>query len=182
MTDGYIQEKYDLKRGGLKAGSYYGNKWNSKFLRAQKIFYTILEKGKFKNLESFGHIETYLNTGGADKFYFVDLIKRGDEYSEIENKEFNEKFKIETKFIQPMVKSPQELSKIYIEEKDLKSNIILLDEKEKTKNLFIEKYIEFGELKEYNRRSGPSNRSPWWETSKQAREGRYYSQSIIIDY
>ena len=75
--------------------------------KSSKNFLYYLRKGKFKNLESFGHIETYLNTGGADKFYFVDLIKRGDEYSEIENKEFNEKFKIETKFIQAMVKSPR---------------------------------------------------------------------------
>ncbi|AUB54921.1 hypothetical protein BK007_02050 [Methanobacterium subterraneum] len=189
LHDGWVYpEKYDSKRGRFKAGSYNGNKWNSKFLRAPKIFYTILEKGEFKNLESLGHIETYLNTGGADKFYFVDLLKRGEEYSEIENKEFNERFKIETKFIQPMVKSPQELSKILIEDKDLKSNIILLNEKEKIKNLFIEKYIEFGELKEYNTRSGPSNRSPWWKLPKQAREGgeilfpRNYNNRLLAFY
>ena len=32
LHDGWVYpEKYDLKQGRFKAGSYYGNKWNSKF-------------------------------------------------------------------------------------------------------------------------------------------------------
>ena len=87
------------------------------------------------------------------------------EYTEIENKEFNEKFKIETNFLKPMIKSPQELSRILIENKDLKSNILLVNENEKIDNLLVNNYLEFGKLKGYNRRSGPSTKITMVEAS-----------------
>jgi len=181
-------EDYNKKQGRFKAGSYEGNKWGSKLLRAPDIFYTILEKGKFKPLKEFGKIETYLNTGGADKFYFVDVIKKDKTFAKIKNTEFNEEFVIENRFLQPLIKSSQELSKILIEEKDVQSNLILIDEKEKVSNLKINDYIQFGVKKKYNQRSGPSGRAPWWKLPEQARKcykilfPRNYSDKIAVFY
>lgn len=47
LEDGWeYPENY--KNGRFKAGSYEGNKWGGKYLRAPDIFYTILERGKDK--------------------------------------------------------------------------------------------------------------------------------------
>jgi len=53
---------------------YIGSKWGATYLRAPDVFFTILTKAtkKFTKLNTIAHIETYLNTGGADKFFFVD--------------------------------------------------------------------------------------------------------------
>ena len=182
LRDGWI---YPEKK--KTSGFYNGNKWNSKFLRAPKIFYEILKKCQFKRLEQLGKVETYLNTGGADKFYFVKVTEQG-KYLKIENNEFNQFFEVEPTFIKPLIKSPQELSKILIEKKDTKSNILVIDEKKDISHLKINDYIKFGTEKEYNKRSGPSNRNPWWKLPKQAKEGgvilfpRNYSNRLIVFY
>ncbi|MBS3152640.1 Eco57I restriction-modification methylase domain-containing protein [Candidatus Woesearchaeota archaeon] len=47
LEDGWeYPESY--KNGRFRAGSYEGNKWGGKYIRAPDIFYTILEKGKNK--------------------------------------------------------------------------------------------------------------------------------------
>jgi len=46
----------DYKNGGFKAGSYGGNKWGGKFLRAPDIFFTILKNGRFTTLNKIGKI------------------------------------------------------------------------------------------------------------------------------
>jgi hypothetical protein len=46
----------DYKNGGFKAGSYGGNKWGGKFLRARDIFFTILKNGRFTTLNKIGKI------------------------------------------------------------------------------------------------------------------------------
>ncbi|MFH1585159.1 MAG: Eco57I restriction-modification methylase domain-containing protein, partial [archaeon] len=44
LEDGWEYPE-DYRNGRFKAGSYEGNKWGGKYLRAPDIFYTILEKG-----------------------------------------------------------------------------------------------------------------------------------------
>jgi len=78
LEDGWeYPEDYDEKKGRFQAGSYEGNKWGGKYLRAPDIFYTILEKGKGKlvRLTSIAKIEGYIhgfNVGS--KFPKVHLI------------------------------------------------------------------------------------------------------------
>ncbi len=192
LEDGWdYPEGYDEGKGRFKDGKYEGNKWGGKFLRAPEVFFTILKKGKSKlvKLGDVAKIETYLNTGGADKFYFVKLIQViNNDFVKIRNTEFNEDFDIEVRFLKPVIKSPQELSKIWVDKEDIKSYIVTIDEKEDLHNLKIRRYISFGFEKEYNRRSGPSSRNPWWKLPKQAREGskilipRNYDERIIIFY
>jgi hypothetical protein len=172
-------------------GNYAGNKWGGKYLRAPDIFFTILEKGKgkFKKLGTYGRIETYLNTGGADKFYFVKKIKEvNNNFSKIKNMEYGDEFEVESKFLQPVIKSSRELSKIIIENTDVRSFIILIDEKEKISKLKINDYIQFGVRMKYNKRSGPSSRIPWWKLPIQAKKcgeiliPRNFNDKVVILY
>lgn len=172
LEDGWKYPKnYDYKKGSFNDGKYESNQWSTKYLRAPDIFYIILNKASFKKLEEFGDIETYLNTGGADKFYFVKKIEEIDEnYSKIKNIEYNDEFIIESRYLKPIAKSSRELSKILVGDDDLKSNLIFIDENEDISDQQINNYINYGVSKGYSQRSGPSRRNPWWKLPKQAKE------------
>ncbi|MDR0911617.1 MAG: Eco57I restriction-modification methylase domain-containing protein [Methanobrevibacter sp.] len=187
LNDGWIYPD-GKKEKNFNSGQYNGNKWNSKFLRAPKIFYKILEKGKFITVDEIGTIETYLNTGGADNFYFIDELENYNKYSSIENKEFKKTFKVESEFIKPLVKSSKELTKIMINKNIINSRILVINETKNVSNLKVKKYIKFGEEKKYNERSGTSNRSPWWKLPPQAKNGgellfpRNYNDRLMVFY
>ena len=129
----------------------------------------MLQKGDFRDLQTIGKIETYLNTGGADKFYFVKVKQRNNDTSLVLNTEFEEEFEVENRFLQPIIKSSQELSRILIEDKDIRSHMISIPKDEKISGLKVNDYIQFGLKKKYNIRSGPSKRIPWWKLPEQAR-------------
>ena len=168
LEDGWeYPENY--KNGRFKEGNYGGNNWGGKYLRAPNILYSVLQKGDFKDLQTIGKIGTYLNTGGADKFYFVKVKQRNNGTSLVLNTEFEEEFEVENRFLQPIIKSSQELSRILIEDKDVRSHIISIPDDEKISGLKVNDYIQFGIKKKYNRRSGPSKRIPWWKLPEQAR-------------
>ena len=168
LEDGWeYPENY--KNGRFKEGNYGGNNWGGKYLRAPNILFSILQKGDFRDLQTLGKIGTYLNTGGADKFYFVKVKQRNNDTSIVLNTEFEEEFEVENRFLQPIIKSSQELSRILIEDRDVKSFIISIPDNEKISGLKINDYIQYGVKKKYNRRSGPSKRIPWWKLPEQAR-------------
>jgi hypothetical protein len=154
-------------------GKYVGNKWGGKYLRAPDIFFLIIARSREKlvRLGNFGHIETYLNTGGADKFFFVKEIREiGKRHSEVENTEYDERFIVESKFLQPIIKSSQGLEKITVERKNIDNTCLVLIADKLSGREKIVDYIKFGEKKGYNKRSGTKNRSPWYSLPKQAYE------------
>lgn len=178
----------------IKKFKYIGYQWSIE-LRAPEIYEKIIEKGKFKPLALFGNFETYLNTGGADKFYFIKEINRQlnkkdatQQDVEIENIEFNERFTIESDYIIPCIKSSRELSKILINEEDIKSRMLRIEENEDIYSKKVLDYVKYGEKKGYCKRSGPSKRSPWWKLPKQAFSGseilfpRNFDVKICIFY
>ncbi len=59
------------KNGRFKSGSYEGNKWGGKFLKAPDIYYKILEKGENKicHLSDLAKISTGMITGDNAKYY-----------------------------------------------------------------------------------------------------------------
>jgi len=181
----YAIKQEDLLKEGLEVkedknemfenklfGEYTGSKWGGKYLRAPDVFFTILKKAKNKlvSLNKFCKVETYLNTGGADKFFFVQKIKDIDNnYCIINNVEYSTNFIVEKELIVHFIKTPQTLNKVLIRENDL-SNVWLLriprDYKIKDKKVF--NYIKWGENKKYNLKSGRQNKSKWWCLPSQA--------------
>jgi len=153
-------------------GEYTGSKWGGQYLRAPDVFFTILKKAKNKlvSLNKFCKVETYLNTGGADKFFFVQKIKDIDNnYCIINNVEDSTNFIAEKELIVHFIKTPQTLNKVLIRENDL-GNVWLLriprDYKIKDKKVL--NYIKWGENKKYNLKSGRQNKSKWWCLPSQA--------------
>lgn len=150
---------------------YVGAKWG-KYIRAPKIFFTILERGKDKlvPLKEVAEVETYLNTGGADGFFIVKLVQRKGATVKIKNisREGGKNvFEVESQFIKDFIKSPQELQRPCIKKKDASWALFIPDEKLDTDSLAY-KYIIWGESKGFHERSGCRKRNPWWKLPKQA--------------
>ncbi|MEM3846231.1 MAG: hypothetical protein QXU98_11110 [Candidatus Parvarchaeota archaeon] len=97
LEDGWeYPDRYQGKR--FSQGSYEGNKWGGKFLRAPDIYYIILGKGKdiFHKLGNIAHIRTGVKEGGYREYIksksevkdeehdnFIPLLKNVKEHNSI---------------------------------------------------------------------------------------------------
>jgi hypothetical protein len=72
------------KRDGTLSGKYRGNMWGALFHRAPDSFFAVMQEANddFIKIEK-DDIETYLNTGGADDFFFVDLSEEEEADSKV---------------------------------------------------------------------------------------------------
>ncbi|MGP6219868.1 Eco57I restriction-modification methylase domain-containing protein [Caldiplasma sukawensis] len=92
----------DYKNGRFKVGSYEGNKWGGKYLRAPDIFYTVLNKGNFVPLSRLGK----LRRGYIPQPFGLYLLQKNE--IEISNLERNN--------LLPVFSSPKEFKKITLSE------------------------------------------------------------------
>ena len=152
LEDGW---KYpdDYKNGRFKAGSYEGNKWGGKYLRAPDIFYTILQKGKSKlvQLRKIASLRFGTKTGVNDFFYFPSSlfkIKLEDAIYKLIPKKLNlpTDFEIEEEFLEPVITSPRESSSILIDPRKIEHKILLCNKSVKElEYTSVRKYISWGE-------------------------------------
>lgn len=168
LEDGWEYPE-DYKNGRFKTGSYEGNKWGGKYLRAPDIFYTILEKGKNKLLElgKVAKVKFGIKTGANDFFYL--------------DKGAQKKWDIEKEFLKPILKSPKDSKTIFIENNNLKHKVFMCNKskKELSKTNAL-KYIEWGEkanveikqgadegkiIKGFRNISSVKNRISWYSLS-----------------
>jgi len=175
LEDGWeYPENYDKKNGKFKAGSYAGNKWGGKFLRAPDIFFTILEKGKEKlvKLGDIADIRFGIKTGANDFFYlpskYFDLKEEEKYYKLIPKQEGLPKdIKIEKEFLKPVIKSPRECKSIMINPKDLKYKVFMCHKsKFELKDTGALRYIGWGEKQGFNKRPTVSSRKRWYALPK----------------
>lgn len=154
LEDGWeYPENYQKEKGRFKAGSYEGNKWGGKFLRAPDIFYTILEKGKGKlvRLGDIAEVRRGFTTGANEFFYLPSKyfdIKEEEKYYKLIPKEegLPNDIKIEKEFLKPVIKSPRECKTILINPNDLKYKVFMCHKtKNELKGTGALKYIEWGE-------------------------------------
>lgn len=141
---------------------YVGTKWG-KYIRAPKIFFKILEKGKDKLvlLKQIANVRFGIKTGANEFFYLTEEeIKR----KKIE-KEFwmhkNEKGDWVPNFI---IKSPRECKSILVDPKDLKYRVLMVHkDKNGLKGTNVLKYITEGERKGFHQRPTCANRERWYD-------------------
>ncbi|GAB6103204.1 hypothetical protein JCM16138_24270 [Thermococcus atlanticus] len=184
------------KMGGLKvgkknqllgtyniSGEYKGMKWGGILIRAPRIFYVILDKGKGKlvRLGEIAEVRFGIKTG-ANEFFYLEPIKNPKEWPvcpvcgrvhkpeeglvAVKNKAGWEGY-IEEEFLRPVVKSPQEIKTYRIRLEDLKLRVFLCNlPKEKLKKqgrVHALKYIEWGESRGYQNRTTLRGRRLWWD-------------------
>ena len=147
-----LEEKEEQKRLTKELGTYVGNKWGGKYLRAPDIFYTILEKGKGKlvRLGDIAKIRFGIKTG-ANEFFYLD-------------EEAQKKWNIEKEFLKPVIKGPRECSSIIINPEQLKFRIFLCHKsKSELKNTAALKYIEYGEKNKIDKIPSVQGRNRWYD-------------------
>ncbi|HPD60317.1 MAG TPA: N-6 DNA methylase [Thermodesulfobacteriota bacterium] len=141
---------------------YVGSKWG-KYLRAPKIFFTILEKGKGKlvPLKQVAKVRRGFTTGANEFFYLTE--------------EQIKKWKIEKEFWMHqdkqgewvpnyVIKSPRECRSITVKHEDLKYRVLMIHKDKKVlKGTNVLKYIEWGEKKGYHKRPTCASRVRWYD-------------------
>ncbi|MFW6172494.1 MAG: Eco57I restriction-modification methylase domain-containing protein [Elusimicrobiota bacterium] len=152
---------------------YKGNMWGGLFIRAPDIFYKILQKNENDIFWiDKDNVETYLNTGGADDFFFVNAEEKDKEYFNIKT-ENGETFNVEKEYIDDFVESPTQLSNLKIRENEAISYILKIPRGSSKKELSKKKvwdYIKWGENQGFNNVSGRKNKKRWEILPKQAYE------------
>ena len=136
----------------LKGSKYGGNKWGGKYLRAPDIYWTILKKGKGKlvRLGDIAEVRFGIKTG-ANEFFYLDEAKIRE-------------WGIEKKFLKPVIKSPRECKRIFVDPTVLKFKIFMCHyERKELKGTAALKYIEWGESQGFQKRPSCAGRTRWWD-------------------
>lgn len=152
-------------------GKYEGNKWGGKYLRAPDIYFTVLEKGgnKLVRLEKLARIKRGF-TSGANEFFYLDRAKLKE-------------WRIEDKYLVPIMLSPRDSKRILIREKDIAFKAFIChDSKKDLKGTNTLKYIEYGEnakisikrgskqgqtIKGYHKLETTKNRQMWYDLGQE---------------
>ncbi|MDI6755441.1 MAG: Eco57I restriction-modification methylase domain-containing protein, partial [Thermodesulfobacteriota bacterium] len=137
----------------IKVARYIGNKWGGKYLRAPDIFYTVLEKGREKLLR-LGNI-TEVRPGcysGINDFFYLSRYDANN-------------WGIEDQFLRPIIRSPREITRPYIEVDNLNNVVFycLLTKKELDRRGLkgTLEYINWGEDQVTRQRQKTNAGIPW---------------------
>ncbi|AFL95265.1 hypothetical protein CL1_1062 [Thermococcus cleftensis] len=166
ITIRWISEVDLAKLGGAKIGkknpllqaynihgNYHGVKWGTLLVRAPKITYRILgnDRVSWKYLEKDNIARVYEGRPtGANNFFYLQ-------------KETIREFGIEPQYLRPAIMKARELSRIIIEDKDIKRFLLCVSKPKSTlKETNVLKYIEYGEKKKINQRSTFASKKIWY--------------------
>lgn len=171
----------DLWRDALdEKGNFIGSKW-TKFLKAPKVYWKILERGKDKlcRLGSIADVRRGF-TSGANEFFYVQDVT--DSYGE---KDLKLKFRLDNKldlrviiagdgsihqiekeFLKSVITSPKEISRLTVKPQDLDLKVVLIPkEKKELKGKKALEYITWGEGKgrAFHKRTTCESRPRWYD-------------------
>lgn len=141
-------------------GTYKGNKWGGKYLRAPDIYFKILEEAgdRLVRLGDVAQVRRGITTGCNEFFYLDD--KKAAEWG------------IEEEFLVPVIKSPRECSTIIIDPNTLPNKLFMCHKtRDKLKNTQALAYIEWGESRGFHKRPSTRSRPRWWDVEERRKPG-----------
>lgn len=170
-----------LKRTYTLQGEYSGMKWGGILIRAPRIFYVILDKGKGK-LVKLGEIAEVTRgfTSGANEFFYLEPIKNSIEWPlcelcgrvhkpeeglvAVRNRAGWEGY-IEEEFLRCLIKSPRDLKHLVVKRENLTMMVFMCDIS--PTNLKGEyphafNYVQWGESNRYHLRPTVRGRKYWY--------------------
>ena len=176
-----ISQKEIFEEGLDDNRHYSGTMWGGRYLRSPDILIDIYNKskGKIIRLKDVATVQTYLNTLGSDRFFFVSIEKYMGNLCEIKTRIDESIFEVENTFLAEFIESPREIKSILIKGTfdttlfRIPQNISASDIK-KSKAY---EYIKFGKKKGFKT-----------ELSKQAYDGKkiiiacYQGTSHLVNY
>jgi len=126
----YPISQNDLYKSGLDEYlNYEGDKWGGKYLRAPDIYLKLSLSPQIATLASFGAIKLGITSCQNDYFYLT-----ADEIN---------LFKIPSKYLAPIFKSPQDSKQIFVDPALLSNKVFICNE-ETVRDKYVLKYIGFG--------------------------------------
>ncbi|KTG13387.1 HsdM family class I SAM-dependent methyltransferase, partial [Haloferax profundi] len=149
-------------------GTYTGTSWG-RFLRAPSAYFDVLEAGAdiFTPLSSIASVGSYLNTGGADGFFFVTLEEgdpQTDRHVTIRNRETDETFTVESAFVVPFVESPRQVTHVDLSNDEFESYLVSIPMGTDLSDTHVQRYVAWGERRgAYHTASGRRGKREWWE-------------------
>lgn len=165
-------------------------KW-SQFLKAPKVYFDILEKGRdtFKPLNYYAEVKRGYTTGcnefflvkditdhltdlqlativnNSDKFHTVKSIKAGD--LRVIKNDLNELWLVEKEFLRPIITSPKDVDDYHPTLKDIKFQLLLFDKTEsQLRNKYAWAYILSGRRRRFHERETLSVRLNWYDVKE----------------
>ena len=173
----------DLYTDGLDNNkTYIGTMWGGRYLRAPDILIHIQAESSKKliKIKEIANIETYLNTGGSDDFFFVSIAEdSADKTCEIRSRITDNTFEVENQFLTDFIESPKEVKSIRVKG-NFKTKLFRIPKdlpRETLRSTKAYEYIRFGKKEKYKT-----------ELPKQAYEGRriimacYQGASHMVNY
>jgi len=124
----------------MKFAHYRGNKWGGKYLRASEIYWTILERNREKlvRLGDIAEVRFGIKTG-ANQFFYLDKARIRE-------------WKIEKKFLEPVILRPAEIIMPEVRPEHLSFSLLVVDKpRTELKGTRVEQYIRWGESQGFHK-------------------------------
>ena len=180
---GFLYQEQDFRSYRVERDTLLKEpKWG-KFLRAPKVFWKILDRGKDKlvPLKELAEVRFGIKTG-ANEFFYVKNITE-----DIEEKVLLEEFGyvkdglkreglrviesgegsrhlVEEEYLKPVIKSPREIEGIIVDPQKLKYKVLMVHESKRAlSGKKVHEYIEWGERQGYHKRPTCKSRKRWWD-------------------
>lgn len=189
-----------VKQVDLKSESKWG-----KFLRAPQVYWDIMQKGedKWKALGELSDVRFGIKTG-ANEFFIVEDVSSVindtqifavrnniDSYTNIKNiikanlriiktHKFNELWLIEKNYLFSVVDTPRGVNEYQINN-DIVNKLLLIHlDKDKLEYScpYLERYIKWGESKEYNARPSCESRDFWYDLGEKTLPNLHFNYMI----
>ncbi len=136
----------------IRHGAYTGDKWGGKYLRAPDIYWTIVEQGKGRLVQLGGEdgiaeIQRGTTTG-CNEFFYLDPEQIA-------------RWRIEPRFLKPVIKTPRDYYGIRIEPLPVWQFWCRLSREELAGTRALS-YIEWGESQRFHEVPSCRSRRPWY--------------------
>lgn len=168
----YCKQQKELWDEGFdeETQQYVGSKWG-KYIRAPRIFFTILEKAKDKlvPLKEVADVKRGITTG-VNKFFYLteaEIKRHGIEKDFWMHKDENGNW-----MPNYVIKSPRECKNIVVQPEELKYRVLLIHKDKKAlRGTNVLSYIKRGESNgyEYHKRPTCASRKRWWDLGKRSK-------------
>ncbi len=157
----------------IKTAKYIGNKWGGKYLRAPDFLLRLLSETNqyWSTIGKQFRVETYLNTGGADDFFFLDLIKSKRTTQILNSRFIDFDLEIKSNITQVFLESPRQLTARLVQPDHLQTRILTIPENYRIEKTKIAEYLKLGEANGFHRASGRKNVRPWYKLPPGAYSG-----------
>ncbi|MCS7189311.1 MAG: hypothetical protein NZ933_05885 [Bacteroidia bacterium] len=179
----------DLHAEGLQENKarYQAQKWGGIYLRAPSIYFTLLKKAgdKLVPLGQVAEVRRGFTTGANEFFYLQPTGKPASPGCLHVRNGAGWEGEIEEEYLKPAILSPDELSHIFIRDKEVKLRLFFCAKTKRqlagTKALA---YIKWGEANRYHETKTCSGRSPNWydltRTKRGTRQAAYINANYLV--